>query len=156
MWIDWLDLPKLTTLTTVDSGSKSFLNPRYITLESDSHPLWMMFRHPQSHQCDTNWECVRLSLSSSHQRKYSLHPSLTTRHWSSSRLPVINEMKHSLLFVPHTLPSMKPSTPHRTPPSRSSLPSLSPNKHPNHKAQQPDHPCTQTPHTPPRPRDRRR
>ena len=52
MWIDWLDLPKLTTLTTQGSYSDgTFTNPRHITLESDSHPLWMMFRHAQSHRC---------------------------------------------------------------------------------------------------------
>ena len=81
MWIDWLDLPKLTTLT---AGSFTFRYPRHITLESDSHPLWMMFRHAQSHRCVSSI-CILLQEWRHNQRKYSLHPSLTNRHRSSSK-----------------------------------------------------------------------
>ena len=88
MRIDWLDLPKLTTLRTRNSDgytSGTFAYPHHITLESDSHPLWMMFRHAQSHRCVSSW-CVLLQEWRHNQRKYSLHPSLTNRHRSSSTL----------------------------------------------------------------------
>ena len=95
----WIDLPKLATLETTNqkyhvyrgdcgteknSLSYSFKNPRHITLESDSHPLWMMFRHAQSHQCVSS-TCIRLQEWRHNQRKYSLHPSLTNRHRSSCK-----------------------------------------------------------------------
>ena len=85
MRIDWLDLPKLTTLRTNSEYSYTFRNPRHITLESDSHSLWMTFRHVQSHQCVSSI-CILLQEWRHNPRKYSLHPSLTNRHRSSSRL----------------------------------------------------------------------
>ena len=85
MWIDWLDLPKLTTLTTSGHDSNTFQNPRHIILESDSHPLWMMFRHAQSHRCVSS-TCIQLQERRHNPRKYSLHPSLTNRHRSSSTI----------------------------------------------------------------------
>ena len=88
MWIDWLDLPKLTTLRTRDSGhswpSGAFENPRHITLESDSHSLWMTFRHAQSYRCVSSI-CIRLQGWRHNQRQYLFHPSLTNRHRSSSK-----------------------------------------------------------------------
>ena len=83
-WIDWLDLPKLTTLRTRGSDSWTFRRPRHITLESDSHPLWMMFRHAQSHRCVSSW-CIQLQEGRHNHRKYSLHPSLTNRHRGSCK-----------------------------------------------------------------------
>ena len=88
MWIDWLDLPKLTTLRTTTEKingwySFTFQSPRHITFESDSHPLWMMFRHAQSHRCVSS-SCIPLQEWRHNHRKYSLHPSLTNRHRSSS------------------------------------------------------------------------
>ena len=88
MWIDWLDLPKLTTLTTTDGDSWSFRYPRHVTLESDSHPLWMMFRHAQSHQCVSS-RCIWVQERRHNQRQYSLHPSLTNRHRSSISIRII-------------------------------------------------------------------
>ena len=87
MRIDWIDLPKLTTLTTSGYYSSTFCNPHHIVLESDSHPLWMMLRHAQSHLCVSLFNiCVRLQGQDGHNhRKYSLHPSLTNRHWSSCK-----------------------------------------------------------------------
>ena len=85
MRIDWLDLPKLTTFRTA-IGSWTFRYPRHITLESDSHPLWMMFRHPQSHRCVSFFIGILLQEWRHNQRQYSLHPFLTNRHRSSSRL----------------------------------------------------------------------
>ena len=85
MWIDWLDLPKLTTLKTLYTYGNSFANPRHITLESDSHPLWMMFRHAQSHRC-VSFRSIRLQEWRHNQREYSPYPSLTNRHRSSSAL----------------------------------------------------------------------
>ena len=85
MRIDWLDLPRLTTLGTDGSGSWTFRYPHHITLESDSHSLWMMFRHAQSHRCVSS-RSIPLQEWRHNPRKYSLHPSLTNRHRSSSRL----------------------------------------------------------------------
>ena len=102
-WIDWLDLPKLTTLRTRNSDwtSWSFRYPRHITLESDSHSLWMMFRHTQSHRCVSS-TCIRVQEWRHNQRRYSLHPSLTNRHRSSSTLlQLITERHVTPLFVPH-------------------------------------------------------
>ena len=100
-WTDGLDLPKLTTLRTRGSDSWTFYYPRHITLESDSHPLWMMFRHAQSHRCVSS-RSIQLQEWRHNQRKYSLHPSLTNRHRSSSTLlQVITERLVTLLFVPH-------------------------------------------------------
>ena len=85
MWIDWLDLPKLTSLRTNGKCSFTFRYPHHITLESDSRSLWMMFRHAQSYRCVSSI-CIRLQGWRHNQRKYSLHPSLTNRHWGSSTL----------------------------------------------------------------------
>ena len=101
MWIDWLDLPKLTSLRTNGKCSFTFRFPHHITLESDSHPQWMMIRHAQSHRCGSSW-CVLLQEWHHNQRKHSLHPSLTNRHRSfSTLLQVITERLVTLLFVPH-------------------------------------------------------
>ena len=103
MWTDWLDLPKLTTLR---GDSWTFQYPRRVTLESDSHSLWMMVRHAQSHRCVSS-RCILLQVYHN-QRKYSLHPSLTNRHRSSSQLHIITERHVTLLFVPHK-PQQPPS-----------------------------------------------
>ena len=85
MRIDLLDLPKLTTLTTLYGGSYTFMYPRHITLESDSHSQWMMFRHAPSHRCGSS-KSIRVQEWRHNPRKYSFHPSLTNRHRSSSTL----------------------------------------------------------------------
>ena len=84
MRIDQLDLPKLKTLRTDGSDSATFWNPHHITLESDSRPLWMTFRHAQSHRCISSI-CIRLQEWRHNQREYSRHPSLTNRHQSSCK-----------------------------------------------------------------------
>ena len=115
MRIDWLDLPKLTSLRTTAEKinnyySYTFHYPRHITLESDSHPLWMMFRHAQSHRCVSS-RSIQLQEWRHNQRKYSLHPSLTNRHRSSSTLlQMITERHVTPLFVPHTHNTLFPST----------------------------------------------
>ena len=102
MWIDWLDLPKLTTLSTNGKYSFTFRYPHHITLESDSHSLWMMFRHAPSHQCVSLKWCIRLQEWRYNHRKYSLHSSLTNRHRSSSALlQLITERHMTPLFVLH-------------------------------------------------------
>ena len=110
MWIDWLDLPKLTTLRTRGSDSFTFHSPRHITLKSDSHPLWMMFRHAQSHRCGSS-RSIQLQEWRHNQRKYSLHPSLTNRHRSSckSRESAIGA-RDSSLCATHTHNTHFPST----------------------------------------------
>ena len=104
----WIDLPKLVTLETTKPGdsygylSYSFKNPRHITLESDSHPLWMMFRHAQSHRCVSS-TCIRLQGWRHNQRKHSLHPSLTNRHRSSCKSSSIEIVaRDSSLCTTHT------------------------------------------------------
>ena len=92
MWIDWLDLPKLTTLRT-NGYCNTFRYPRHITLESDSHPLWMMFRHAPSHRCGSS-KGIQLQESRHNPRKHSLHPSLTNRHRGSSRILQLITEKH--------------------------------------------------------------
>ena len=99
MRIDWLDLPKLTSLTTLYSDSYTFRNPRHITLESDSHPLWMMFRHAQTHLCVSS-KCILLQESRHNHRKYSLHPSLTNRHRSTSTL--LQLITEKLFWIPRS------------------------------------------------------
>ena len=97
MWTDWLDLPKLNTLRTIDyissDRSYTFRYPHHITLEGDSHPQWMMFRHAQSHRCVSSI-CILLQEWRHNQRKYSLHPSLTNRHRSSSKLLQLITERH--------------------------------------------------------------
>ena len=102
MWIDWLDLPKLTTLRTRDNNgwwSWTFYYPRHITLKSDSHPLWMMFRHAQSHQCVSSMG-ILVHWWRHNQRKYSVHPSLTNRHRRSSAL--LQLITEKLLWIPRS------------------------------------------------------
>ena len=110
MRIDWIDLPKLTTLTTSGYYSSTFCNPHHIVLESDSHPLWMMLRHAQSHQCGSSI-CIWLQEGRHNHRQYSLHPSLTNRHRSSckSRESAI-EAPDSSLCATHTHNTHFPST----------------------------------------------
>ena len=99
MWIDWLDLPKLTTLR---GGSNALRLPRHITLESDSYPFEMTFRHAPSQQCVSS-KCISLHEWRHNKRKYSLHPSLTNRHRRSSVfLQLITKRHVTPLFVPHT------------------------------------------------------
>ena len=108
MRIDRLDLPKLTSLRTRDYSSSrrssTFRLPHHITLESDSHPLWMMFRHAQSHQCVSSI-CIRVQDWRHSHRKYLLHPSLINRHRSSckSQESAI-EASYSSLCATHPLP----------------------------------------------------
>ena len=110
MWIDWLDLPKLTSLTTSGSGSSTFRYPRYITLESDSHSLWMMFRHAQTHRCVSS-RGIQVQERRYNHRKYSFHPSLTNRHRSSSQqVQLITERHVTPFFVPHTHNNHFPTT----------------------------------------------
>ena len=110
MWIDWLDLPKLTSFTV---GIDAFKNLRHITLESDSHSLWMTFRHAQSHRCGSSI-CIRLQEWRHNPRKYSLHPSLTNRHRSSSTLL-------QLITERHVTPSLCTTHNHNYFPSTSEL-----------------------------------
>ena len=108
MWIDWLDLPKLTSLRTSTKKknglfSFTFYYPRHITLKSDSHPLWMMFRHAQSHRCGSS-RSIQLQEWRHNQRKHSLHPSLTNRHRSfSTLLQVITERWMNTLCATHPI-----------------------------------------------------
>ena len=53
----------------------------------------MMFRHAQSHQCVSSW-CILLQEWRHNHRKYSLHPSLTNRHRSSSTLLQLITERH--------------------------------------------------------------
>ena len=107
MWIDWLDLPKLTTLRTTTEKNEygyysfSFLYPRHITLESDSHSLWMMFRHAQSHKCVFHQWSIQVQEWRHNHRQYSLHLSLTNRHRSSSQLLLITERHVTSLCATH-------------------------------------------------------
>ena len=57
MIINWLDLPKLTTLTTLttdDEESNTFQCPRHVILESGFLVNGVMLRHAQSHQCGSS------------------------------------------------------------------------------------------------------
>ena len=58
MIIDWLDLPKLTTLTTDDEESNTFQCPRHVILESGFLFNGVMIRHAQSHQCGSS-KCIQ-------------------------------------------------------------------------------------------------
>ena len=65
-----------------------------------------MFRHAQSHRCVSS-RSIQLQEWRHNQRKYSLHPSLTNRHRSSSKLlQLITERHVTPLFVPHTTTSI--------------------------------------------------
>ena len=70
-WVEWeIDLPKLTTLVTVNN-SKSLIRPNHIILEGDSRWFELTDRHATSRECDSSicilllrwseykqWECV--------------------------------------------------------------------------------------------------
>ena len=89
----WLDLPKLTSLRTATERlyweySSTFKYPHHITLESDSHPYWMTFRHAQSHQCASSRSILLQEWRHNH-RQYSFHSPLTHRHRSSLLLLII-------------------------------------------------------------------
>ena len=61
----------------------------------------MMFRHAQSYRCVSSI-CIRLQEWHHNPRKYSLHPSLTNRHRSSSKqVQLTTERYVTPLFVPH-------------------------------------------------------
>ena len=113
-WIDWLDLPKLTTLKTNNNGNLSsgtFAYVYHIVLESDSHPLWMTFRHAQSHQCVSHRVCIRVQYWRCNNRKYSHRPSFTTRHRSSSKLLQLITERYVIhpLCATHYLSNSEPS-----------------------------------------------
>ena len=88
MIIDWLDLPKLTTLTGNSiNDCDTFRNPHHITLESDSPPTLIIIRHAPSHNCHFDKRTsVLLQEWRHHPRKHTLHLSLTNRHRRSSTL----------------------------------------------------------------------
>ena len=88
MIIDWLDLPKLTTLTGNSiNDCDTFRNPHHITLESDSPPTLIIIRHAPSHNCHSDKRTSILLQEWRHNpRKHPLHSSLTPRHRSSSAL----------------------------------------------------------------------
>ncbi len=78
----------------------------------------MMFRHAQSHRCVSS-TCIQLQERRHNPRKYSLHPSLTNRHRSSSALLQLITFPPSLFHhpppfipTPHELPL--PTTPQTT------------------------------------------
>ena len=113
MCIDWLDMPKLTSLRTRDSiysfYSYTFSRPRHITLESDSHPLWIMTRHAQAHRCLSSI-CIPIQGWRHNHRRYSLHPSLTNRHRSSCKSSK-SEIEARASSLCHTQPTTLTSHP---------------------------------------------
>ena len=53
-WVEWgSDLPKLTTLVTVDDYSWSLMRPKSIILEGDSRCIEITNRHATSCECDS-------------------------------------------------------------------------------------------------------
>ena len=90
---DWLDLPKLTTLTSDNGNSytETFEYPRHIILESDSHLTAIITRYASSQQrLPESQLCIPLQEWRYNPRKYSLHSFLTNRHRSSSTLFQLN------------------------------------------------------------------
>ena len=91
---DWLDLPRLTSLTAEGYWTKTFRYVRYIILESDSHPLEMMIRHAQSHRRVSS-KCVQLQERRHHPWKCALYPSFTHRHWRFSQTFQLSYLFHT-------------------------------------------------------------
>ena len=75
----WIDLPKLTSLTTEGEGSESFSCVRNITLESDSSLSSLTNRHALSHHCVSSqglWESAFSIL-----QQLNWWARVMTRHW---------------------------------------------------------------------------
>ena len=81
MSIDWLDLPKLKSLTAEGEDRFSFYAPSCLVLESDSPHSDVMSRYAQSRRFASP-KCIQLCNTSHMHWRYALHPSLTTRHRS--------------------------------------------------------------------------
>ena len=114
MWSYWLDMPKLTTLTSDNGNSytETFEYPRHITLESDSYLTSLVIRYASSQQrLPESQLCIPVQERRHNPRKYSLHSFLTNRHRGSSTLLQLITQRHvTPLFVPHTTPSHPPQS----------------------------------------------
>ena len=88
MWIEllwWIDLPRLTTLTTVGECSSTFEQVFLVTFDSDSSSPQLTTRHAfscwiQSASCFLLWMWVFSD------REFSFILSVTPRHWCSCSL----------------------------------------------------------------------
>ena len=95
----WIDLPKLTTLTTEGDDSGTFEDPRSITLESNICLSILINRHALSHYC-YSWQRKGFQREGnrSHEEFPFLLP-LIPRHPSRSFwLPLLSSFFHTPLF----------------------------------------------------------
>ena len=80
----WIDLPKLTSLTTEGSNSWTFLYPRSITLEGTSYHSILTNRHAFSHHCHS-WQGMDfLTEENRSYQEFLFLTSLIPRHHSRS------------------------------------------------------------------------
>ena len=95
----WLDLPKLTSLTTVDY-SNTFRNPRIITLEGNSCHSILISRYAQSHQC---YSCQGARFQREDDRSYEEYlfflSFILRHHFCSSILPRVFSFLYTPLFI---------------------------------------------------------
>ena len=96
----WIDLPKLTTLTTEGEYSHTFESPRHITLEGISYHSILTNRHALSHHCHS-WQDTCLQMQENHPHKEFLFLlSIIPRHHSRSFwLPLLSSFFHTRFTI---------------------------------------------------------
>ena len=84
-----IDLPKLTTLTTVNS-SYTFRYPRYITLEGIAYHSTLTNRHALSHY-GQSWQeiCIPIQENRSHEESLFLLSLIPRHHSRSPTIPLL-------------------------------------------------------------------
>ena len=99
----WIDLPKLTTLTTVE-GSSTFNCPRSITLEGASYHSILTNRHALSYHSDSSQEYgfQPWRENRSHQESLSRISLISRHHSCSSILSLISCFFHTELIISTT------------------------------------------------------
>ena len=97
----WIDLPKLTTLTTEENdNSTTFYNLRNATLEGISYHSILTNRHALSHYCHSWLEiCLPLEENRSHEEFLSLLSLIPRHHSRSPILPLLPSFFHTRFTI---------------------------------------------------------
>ena len=96
----WIDLPRLTTLTTKKKNSNTFCNPHSIILEGFSYYSIIINRHALSHhRVSEQVVFFQLQENRPHQ-EFPLFLPLTLRHHSRSpTLPLLSSFFHTQFII---------------------------------------------------------
>ena len=94
----WIDLPKLTTLTSEGYNNYTFCYPRSITMEGISHRSILTNRYALSHYC---WSasCICIQKNRSHQEFRFLIPLIPRHHSRSPVLPLLSSFFHTRFTI---------------------------------------------------------